>query len=97
MRRILFLGSGLMAESVLNYLLLNKKVMIDWFQNLIHIASNVLKDAQHLAETKDIQRCTFSQIDVNDAQELKKIVFTADIVISYVPSFLHLPIAKVCL
>ena len=29
MRRILFLGSGLMAESVLNYLLLNKKVMID--------------------------------------------------------------------
>lgn len=60
MKKILFLGSGLMAESVINYLLLNKNVRLFLYKNLIHIASNNLKDAQHLAESKDVQRCTFS-------------------------------------
>lgn len=64
---------------------------------MIHIASNILKDAKHMATKKGLNRCTYSEVDVANAATLKPLVFACDIVISYIPAFLHHYVARVCL
>jgi saccharopine dehydrogenase-like NADP-dependent oxidoreductase len=34
---------------------------------------------------------------VQDSAQLKAIIYTSDIVISYIPAFLHIHVAKACL
>lgn len=87
-KKVLLLGSGLMSETVIDYLLKRK-------ENVITVASNIIKDAEKICSTRE--RCTPKPLDVNDQEGLKGLVRDADIVISYVPAFLHPKIAEVCL
>lgn len=57
----------------------------------------MLSDAKSLAEKRGVDRCTYSEVNVEESASLKPIIYIADIVISYVPAFLHLNVAKVCL
>ncbi|EGR30969.1 saccharopine dehydrogenase, putative [Ichthyophthirius multifiliis] len=88
MKNILLLGSGLMSETVVDYLLQRP-------ENYIMIASNIEKDAQAIAIRK--QRCNSSYVDVKNDQSLQSLIQNVDIVISYVPAVFHPLIAKVCL
>jgi len=87
-KRVLLLGAGLMSEPVIDYLLKRK-------ENIITVANNILKDAERICSVRE--RCTPKPLDVNDEGALKALVKDADIVISYVPAFLHPKIAAVCL
>ncbi|KRX05360.1 hypothetical protein PPERSA_00661 [Pseudocohnilembus persalinus] len=78
-KKILLLGSGLMAQTVVDFL--SKRS-----DNFIMIASNILKDAQALANGR--KNCSACEVDVTNPN-----VF----LLSYVPWTLHMHIAKACL
>lgn len=42
-------------------------------------------------------KCTYSKVDVTNPNSLGPLVDKCEIVISYVPAFLHMHVAKVCL
>ncbi|EWS73277.1 saccharopine dehydrogenase (macronuclear) [Tetrahymena thermophila SB210] len=86
--KILLLGSGLMAEAVVDYLLKRQ-------ENHIMIASNIEKDAQTLAQKK--QRCQSAYVDVTSEDSLTPLISNCDLVISYVPAIFHPNVAKVCI
>ena len=88
MKHILLVGSGLMASSVVIYLL--KK------NNKITIASNILADAEKIASL-DKNRCDAKLLDVQNHESLCLLMKDVDIVISYIPAFLHIHVAKACL
>ena len=77
-KQILLLGSGLMSETVVDYLLKRPEVQNNKTQlkkkkknpqNHITIASNIEKDAKAIADKK--QRCQSSYIDVtNDVNKI---------------------------
>ena len=89
LRTILVLGSGLMTDAIITYLLSSPKVPSAPIQNRIHIASNVLEEAKVMAEKKGLDRCTYSEVNVKDGRSLKPLISASDIVISYTPAFLH--------
>ena len=43
-------------------------------QHKVHIASNIVEDAQKLAEKKGLERCSFSEVDVQNSASLKPLV-----------------------
>ena len=67
-KHILLLGSGLMAESVADYLLKRP-------ENSITIASNIIADAENIAKKKS--RCNSAFVDVTDTSQVK-LLFHAD-------------------
>lgn len=56
-----------------------------------------MADAQKIADRNDKARCTYSEIDVTNSAAVAELVKNCEIAISYVPAFLHMHIAKVCL
>ena len=56
-----------------------------------------MEDAEKIAKKQSLDRCTFSSVDVTNAEEVGALVAKCDVAISYVPAFLHIHIAKVCL
>jgi saccharopine dehydrogenase-like NADP-dependent oxidoreductase len=50
-----------------------------------------------MAQRKNPERCTYSEVNVQDAKSLKPLIYTCDLVISYIPAFLHIHVAKACL
>ena len=69
---------------------------VHFIQHKIHIASNIVEDAKKLAEKMGLDRCTFSEVDVQSSASLKPLVENSDIVISYIPAFLHHHVGKIC-
>jgi len=90
-KKILVLGSGMMVEPLLDYLLQRK-------ENTITLGSNIITAAQEICQRKDISRCIPVEVDVvKDSSKLKKLVEEHNIVISYVPPTFHMYIANACL
>eukprot|EP00002_Diphylleia_rotans_P003769 TRINITY_DN1265_c0_g1_i2.p1 TRINITY_DN1265_c0_g1~~TRINITY_DN1265_c0_g1_i2.p1 ORF type:complete len:774 (-),score=163.53 TRINITY_DN1265_c0_g1_i2:285-2606(-) len=87
-KRILLLGSGLVAPALVNYLLKFK-------DNHITIASMFLKDALKLAAGRD--NLTVCELNVADEEKLSTLVSKHDIVVSFVPYNLHGYVARSCL
>jgi saccharopine dehydrogenase-like NADP-dependent oxidoreductase len=56
-----------------------------------------LIDAKKLAEKKGLDRCTYSEVNVEKPESLAPLVYVTDIVVSYVPAIFHHHIAKVCI
>jgi saccharopine dehydrogenase-like NADP-dependent oxidoreductase len=44
-----------------------------------------------------VDRCSYSEVNVEDSSSIKPLIEAADIVISYIPAFLHIHVAKACL
>ena len=60
------------------------------------IASHLPKEAEALA-LKNGERCSHYEVNVQDANSLGPLVEKADVVVSYIPAFLHPHVAKMCL
>jgi saccharopine dehydrogenase (NADP+, L-glutamate forming) len=103
-KQILVLGSGLVSEPCVDYLLKRE-------ENIITIASNNLTEAKNLIENlilhvrtskeskeKIPDRLQAIEIDITkDKLLLYKLVGETDLVISLVPSFFHIFVVQACL
>jgi len=90
MKTILLFGAGKSATILIDYLI-NNAVSEDW--QIIVIDANL-----KLAESKigNSKRVTAYSFDINDTDERGKYINKADIVISMLPPFLHIEVAKDC-
>ena len=55
-----------------------------------------MADAEKIAK-KHPHSTTFSEVNVEKRESLEPLVKNCDLVISYIPNFLHIHVAKVCL
>lgn len=90
MRKILVVGSGKSTSSLFKYLVDNAEKE-NWQINVIDLKPNI---PEELLKSTSIK--TFS-IDIKDTQERQKFISEADIVISMLPAFMHIIVAKDCL
>jgi alpha-aminoadipic semialdehyde synthase len=88
-KNILILGSGMMVEPLIDYLLKRE-------ENKITIASDIYEIAKSISDKKS--RCFPEKIDVvKDELKLRDLVKSHDLVISFIPAFLHMYVAIKCL
>ena len=90
MRKILIIGAGRSASSLIQYLL-NKSVK----ENL-HLVIGDLSLALAQKKTNNHPNATAIALDIFDENQRKKAIQIADIVISMLPAHLHIEIAKDC-
>lgn len=88
MKRFLVLGTGLVAEPMIEYLNRNSG-------NHITVVGYTLLEAQSLAGKYESVKAL--QADVSDKEMLNTLVIGCDVVVSLVPAHFHLLIAKVCI
>jgi len=87
--KILVCGSGMMVPGLVKYLVRDQK-------NHLTIASNIIEDANTIANSY-AGRCTSCLLDANDLDATVDLVREHDIVISFIPPFLHTKIFDACL
>lgn len=86
-KKVLIVGSGMMVPALLEHLVQRYSVTI---------GSNILADAQTLA-SKFPEHASAQLLDVSNHEEVLALVKQHDLVISYVPPFLHPKVAVPCL
>lgn len=90
-KKILVLGSGMMVEPLIDFLLKHPK-------NRITVATNMMQAFKIIMDKKKNPNLSAEELDVlQDVEKLNKLVKSSDIVISYLPPFLHGTIANECL
>jgi saccharopine dehydrogenase-like NADP-dependent oxidoreductase len=90
-KKILILGSGMMVEPLIDYLLKNPN-------NFIHIGTNLISSANAIIKKMNKKNILAEELDVTqDEGRLKKLIQQSDLVISYVPPILHEIVANACL
>lgn len=90
-KRILILGSGMMVEPLIDYLQKREN-------NFITVASNDYSTIKNLIEKRKGKNISGAEINVvNDTQNLENLISQHELVVSYVPPFLHEYVAKACL
>ena len=90
MRKILIIGAGRSASSLIQYLL-NKSVT----ENLHLVIGDLSLDLAQ-KKTNNHPNATAIALDIFDEDQRKKAIQIADIVISMLPAHLHIEIAKDC-
>lgn len=85
-KKVVIVGSGMMVPALLADLAKDFEV---------HIASNLIKDAEALAEPYDNVSCEIC--DVTNLDQMTEIIKGFDLAISYVPPFLHKNVANACI
>lgn len=90
MQKILILGAGRSASSLINYLLNNaeKESWLVIVADYSFVLANEKINGRNNAEAL--------QFDINNNQERRKIIGNADIVISMLPSDFHILVAETC-
>ena len=88
-KNILILGSGLVSEPVIDYLL--KKT-----ENHIILASNSQEDMNKILKKRENLQTHFLDV-VENKEKLNDLVKECDIVISLIPPLLHVYVARACL
>ena len=91
MRKILILGAGRSASSLIKYLL--EKSTTENLQ--IILADLSLENA--LAKTQNHPNAQAIVLDINNTTQRQDVIKTVDLVISMLPAFMHLEVAKDCL
>jgi len=91
MRNILIIGAGRSASSLIRYLLSKSK------EEQLHLTVADLSLNLAKAKTQDHPNATPLALDIFNADERKKAIANASIVISMLPAHLHIEIAKDCL
>jgi len=87
--KVLLLGSGMMTPPLIRELLVHGDTKIT-------IASNILKEAQALTSMSP-QHLSAVSLDVKDLKALDDLISAHDHVISFIPPWMHTPIAHACL
>ena len=88
MTNFLVLGSGFVAEPLVEYLTRNTA-------NRITIGSHILDEAKALAAK--FEQANAKQVDVSNEQLMSELIAQHDLVVSLVPAPLHPQIAKLCI
>lgn len=91
MRHILIIGAGRSASSLIQYLL-NKSE-----EENLHLTIGDLSLELAQKKTKNHQNATAIVFDVYDPEQRKVEIQKADIVISMLPAFMHIEVAKDCI
>jgi len=91
MRNILIFGAGRSASSLIRYLLSKSN------EEKLHLSVADLSLNLAKAKTQDHPNATPLALDIFNADERKKAIANASIVISMLPAHLHIEIAKDCL
>lgn len=91
MRKILIIGAGRSASSLIKYLL--EKSSEENIQ--IIIADLSLETAK--SKTQNHPNAAAISLDINNVTERQNIISSVDLVISMLPAFMHLEVAKDCL
>ncbi|KAI8329962.1 Saccharopine dehydrogenase-domain-containing protein [Chlamydoabsidia padenii] len=86
-KTVLLLGSGMVAGPLVNHLTKRPDV------NMV-IASNMIQEAQALVANKTNAQAVC--LDISNQSELASMISKADVVVSFVPAFLHANVAKLC-
>ncbi|KAI9255460.1 Saccharopine dehydrogenase-domain-containing protein [Sporodiniella umbellata] len=87
-KTVLLLGSGMVSGPLVNHLSRRSDV------NIV-VASNVTKEAEALVS--QYPNAQSVGLDISDHQQLSGLVSNADVVVSFVPAFLHTKVANVCI
>jgi len=90
MKKILVFGAGLSASSLIKYLLDNS-TKYDWKVKIGDISEEIAK-----SKVNGHQNGEAFAFDVNNAEQLDKLVQEADIVVSMLPAFMHFSVAEAC-
>jgi len=88
-KSILILGSGLVSEPVIDYLLKRP-------ENHIILASNIQEQINKISSKKRNLEIHFLDI-IKNKEKLYELVKLSDLVVSLIPPFLHIHVAKACL
>ncbi|KAF7721008.1 hypothetical protein EC973_005558 [Apophysomyces ossiformis] len=86
-KTVLLLGSGMVAAPLVNHLLKRPDVRVV-------VGSNVSAEATALVAGRDNAESV--SLDISDKEQLTRLVSGADVVVSFVPAFLHTGVAEVC-
>ncbi len=87
-RKILVIGAGRSSPYLIEYLY-NRRLKLD-------INISVLADKKPEYFDKNFKDLNFIKININDSNNLKKIILDTYILISLLPATLHLKIAEIC-
>ena len=87
--KVLLIGSGMMTGPLVDHL-------ISFNDTTMTIASNLLEDAQKIA-SKNPSKLKAIYLDIFNQAGVDQVVSEHDIVVSFVPPSLHMPVAKACL
>ncbi|CEG74882.1 Putative Glyceraldehyde-3-phosphate dehydrogenase-like C-terminal domain-containing protein (Fragment) [Rhizopus microsporus] len=87
-KTVLLLGSGMVAAPLVEHLARRSDV------NIV-VASNVAEEAKALVSK--FSNAESVPLDISDRQNLSALVGKADVVVSFVPAFLHTQVANVCI
>ena len=91
MKKILVIGAGRSAVTLIKYLLDNAKIN-NWF---VRVADFSLELAEEAVYNHDYGKAIF--FNVTDKSQRESEIYNADIVISMLPATLHIPVAKDCI
>ena len=91
MKKILVIGAGRSAVTLIKYLLDNAKVN-NWF---VRVADFSLELAEEAVHNHDYGKAIF--FNVTDKNQRESEIYNADIVISMLPATLHITVAKDCI
>ena len=86
-RRVLLLGSGFVAQPAVDYLCYSGK-------NTVTVATNDLYQGKRLCRKHPFAKCV--EFNASSEEQIDELVGQSDIVISLLPSVMHIPIAKAC-
>ncbi|ORX56155.1 hypothetical protein DM01DRAFT_1320289 [Hesseltinella vesiculosa] len=87
-KKVLVLGSGMVAGPLVDHLTRRKDVHMV-------VASNVLQEAQKLVAPHDNAEAVL--LDIGNQEQLQSSIEQADVVVSFVPAFLHTKVAELCI
>jgi len=90
MKKILVFGAGLSASSLIKYLLDNS-TKYDWKVKIGDISEETAK-----SKVDGHPNGEAFAFDVNNAEQLDKLVQEADIIVSMLPAFMHFSVAEAC-
>lgn len=89
-KNVLLLGSGLVTGPIVEYLTRFKFVRLT-------IASSDEKSAEKLCSDFGRDQATVVRLDAQNHEKLSDLVKDHDIVLSLIPAFMHVPVAKLCI
>mmetsp|Transcript_7952 Transcript_7952/g.13350 ORF Transcript_7952/g.13350 Transcript_7952/m.13350 type:complete len:189 (-) Transcript_7952:999-1565(-) len=87
--KVLLIGSGLMTPPLIEHL-------VSFKDTHLTIASNILEDAQRLTLICPDQLSAV-YLDVSNNEMLEKMISEHDLVISFIPPWMHSPVTHACL
>ncbi|KAF9530085.1 Saccharopine dehydrogenase-domain-containing protein [Crepidotus variabilis] len=90
-KRVLLLGSGMVAQPAVDYLVAKLGVKLVIASNSPYELDNLSRPYKTLGDVETVQ------MEFDDPRKYEHLVRDADVVVSLLPAFMHVNVAKVCI